>query len=181
MKKVLSIICVICALFTFTACSYSINDNKPEEAVETLFERYRNKDDNVLTQLKETIENEVLNDDNKAKYQELMEKQYDQFAYVIKDVNENGDNATATVELTVLDYKSAIDKAEEELQTNPEKFNDDDGKFSDDKFMAYKIELMEKVEDTKTETIELNLTKTAGMWNVDELSSDDIKKLHGLY
>lgn len=177
-KKVLV---VICAILLFTGCSCTMNDNKPEEAVETFFEKYRAKDDNIITQLKETIENEDLTDDAKEKYQELMEKQYDQFAYVIKDVKEEDNAATVTTEVTVLNYRSAILKAEEELKNNPEKFNDDEGNFSEEKYMDYKIEKMQEVTDTTTHTIDLSLTKEAGMWTVDQLSSDDISKLHGLY
>jgi len=100
---------------------------------------------------------------------------------VLKDIKEENENATATVEVTVLNYRSAILEAEEELKSNPDKFNDDEGKFSEEKYMDYKIEKMSKVDDTTTHTIDLNLTKNAGMWTVDQLSSDDISKLHGLY
>lgn len=178
MKKVLV---VLCAILLFTGCSCSLNDTKPEEAVETFFEKYRAKDDNIITQLKDTIENEDLNDSAKEKYQDLMEKQYDSFAYVIKDIKEEKDEAVATVELTVLNYRSAILKTEEELKSNPEKFNDEEGNFSEDKYMDYKIEKMQEVTDTTTHTIELSLTKENGMWKVNQLSSDDISKLHGLY
>ena len=159
MKKILI---AICALILFTGCSCSLNDQTPEKAVDTFFEKYRAKDDNVITQLVDTIENEGLVDKQKKDYQELME-------------------ATATVELTVLNYRSAILEAEKELKDNPEKFNDENGKFSESKYMDYKIELMSKVTDTTTHTMELYLTKENGMWKVNELSSDDISKLHGLY
>ena len=178
MKKILV---VLLAVFLFVGCSCSLNDNKPEEAIETFFEKYRAKDDDIITQLKDTIDNEDLTDDAKEKYQELMEKQYDQFAYVIKDVNEENDSATATVELTVLNYRSAVLKAEEELKNNPEKFNDEEGNFSEEKYMEYKIEKMSEVTETTTHTIDLSLTKENGMWKVNQLSSDDISKLHGLY
>lgn len=179
MKKILGIISIMLIAITFAGCT--VNDTKPEDAIDTMFEKYRNKDDNVITQLKETIENEVMNDKNKAKYQELMEKQYDRLAYVIKSVKEDKDTATATVELTVLDYKSAILEAEQELENDPSKFNDDKGEYSEDKFTKRKLELMEKVDDTITETVELSLSKKANMWQVDDLSDEDIKKIHGLY
>lgn len=180
-KGIKKILVVLCAILLFTGCSCSMNDNKPEEAVETFYERYRAKDDNIITQLKETIQNEDLTDENKKDYQELMEKQYDQFAYVIKDIKEKDDTATVTTEVTVLNYRSAVLKAEEELKKNPEKFNDDEGNFSEKKYMDYKIEKMQEVNDTTTHTIDLSLTKEAGMWKVEQLSSDDISKLHGLY
>ncbi len=175
------ILVVLCAILLFTGCSCAMNDNKPEEAVDTFFEKYRAKDDDIITQLKETIENENLTDDSKEKYQELMEKQYDQFAYVIKDTKQEDNKATVTVELTVLNYRSAILEAEEELKNDPDKFNDDKGNFSDEKYMDYKIEKMSEVTDTTTHTIDLSLTKENGMWKVDQLSGDDISKLHGLY
>ena len=178
MKKILV---VLLAVFLFAGCSCSLNDNKPKEAIETFFEKYRAKDDDIITQLKDTIDNEDLTDDAKEKYQKLMEKQYDQFAYVIKDVNEENDSATATVELTVLNYRSAVLKAEEELKNNQEKFNDEEGNFSEEKYMEYKIEKMSEVTETTTHTIDLSLTKENGMWKVNQLSSDDISKLHGLY
>lgn len=179
MKKILGIISIMLIAITFAGCA--VNDTKPEAAIDNMFEKYRNKDDNVITQLKETIENEVMNDENKAKYQELMEKQYDRLAYVIKSVKEDKDTATATVELTVLDYKSAILEAEQELENDPSKFNDHKGEYSEDKFTKRKLELMEKVDDTITETVELSLSKKANMWQVDDLSDEDIKKIHGLY
>lgn len=178
MKKILV---VLCALLLFISFGCSMNDNKPDEAVETFFEKYRAKDDDIITQLKDTIENEDLNDDSKDKYQDLMEKQYDQFAYVIKDTKEEDNNATVTVELTVLNYRSAVLEAEEELKSNPEKFNDEEGKFDSKKYMDYKIEKMSDVTDTTTHTIDLSLTKENGMWKVNQLSGDDISKLHGLY
>lgn len=179
MKKLLVVMCVMVLLFT--GCSLSVDDTTPEEAVDTFFEKYRAKDDNVITQLIDTISNEELLDEQKEKYQELMEKQYDQFAYVIKNVDETENEATATVELTVLNYRSAILKAEEELKNNPEKFNNNEGNFSEEKYMDYKIEQMSAVTDTTTHTIELSLTKENDMWKVNELSGNDISKLHGLY
>ena len=143
MKKILV---VLLAVFLFAGCSCSLNDNKPEEAIETFFEKYRAKDDDIITQLKDTIDNEDLTDDAKEKYQELM-----------------------------------VLKAEEELKNNQEKFNDEEGNFSEEKYMEYKIEKMSEVTETTTHTIDLSLTKENGMWKVNQLSSDDISKLHGLY
>ena len=171
--------CVV--LLLFTGCSLSVDDTTPEEAVDTFFEKYRSKDDNIITQLIDTIASEELLDEQKEKYQELMEKQYDQFAYVIKNIDETEAKAAATIELTVLNYRSAIIKAEEELKNNPEKFNDNEGNFSEEKYMDYKIEKMKEVTDTTTHTIELSLTKENDMWKVNELSGNDISKLHGLY
>lgn len=178
MKK---IILIICAILLFTGCSCSLNDHTPEEAIDTFFEKYRNKDNDIITQLKDTIENEDLIDSSKEEYETLMENQYDQFSYVIKNIEKNDDMATATIELQVLNYKSAILRAEDDLQQNPEKFNDEKGNFSEEKYKIYKIELMKDVDEMTKYTIEINLTKENGMWHVDQLSDEAISKLHGLY
>ena len=47
--------------------------------------------------------------------------------------------------------------------------------------MDFKIEEMTNVTETTTHTIEVTLAKEAGMWKVDQLSNEDISKLHGLY
>ena len=65
MKKILVI---ICALLLFTGCSCSMDDTSPEMAVDTFFEKYRAKDENIITQLTDTIENEDLMDDEKENY-----------------------------------------------------------------------------------------------------------------
>ena len=177
MKKVIrKLVVILFVFFLITGCSCMINDNSPEDAVATFFEKYRSKDENVIEQLKDTITGENLTDDESASYQELMERQYESIGYVIKDTKEEDESATVTVEVTVLNYRSAVLKAEEELKNNPDKFNDDE-----EKYMDYKIEKMKDVTDTTTHEIELSLTKTAGIWTVNELSKDDITKIHGLY
>lgn len=178
MKKIFA---VLFAILLFTGCSCSLMDTKPEAAIDTFFEKYRNHDNNIITQLQDTLKNEDMTSDQSEKYQKLMEKQYDQFAYVIKDIDEKKDEATAEVEVTVLNYRSAIIAVEEELKNTPEKFNDENGNFSVEKYVNYKIEKMNDVTDTTTHTIEMYLTKENGMWKVNQLSNDDISKLHGLY
>ena len=181
MKKVLGIVIAILAIFTLVGCSCSLNDKKPEAAVDTFFEKYRKKDDNVMSQLKETIENLSLDDDYKIKYQDLMEKQYNQMAYVIKDIEENEDTASANVEITVLDYKTAIQESEKYLENNPEKFKDELGNYSEEIFTKYKIDQMKLVDSTTSYNINLGLTKENGMWTVNQLSDEDILKIHGMF
>lgn len=181
MKKVLGIIITILAVFMLVGCSCSLDDKKPESAVDTFFEKYRKKDDSVMTQLKETIESLTLDEDYKTKYQELMEKQYNQMAYVIKDIEENENTATANVEITVLDYKTAIQESEKYLENNPDKFKDELGNYSENLFTKYKIDQMNLVDSTTTYTITLDLTKENGMWTVNKLTDDDISKIHGMY
>ena len=181
MKKVFGIVIAVLAIFMLVGCSCSLDDKKPEAAVDTFFEKYRKKDDGVMSQLKETIESLGLDDDYKSKYQELMEKQYNQMAYVIKDIEENEDTANANVEITVLDYKTSIQESEKYLENNPDKFKDELGNYSEELFTKYKIDQMKLVDSTTTYDLNLSLTKENGIWVVNELSDDDILKIHGMY
>ncbi len=178
MKKLLV---VLCAVLLFTGCSCSLNDTTSEDAVVTFFEKYKDKDETIMSQLEDVIKGEELTDTAKEEYRGLLEKQYEEFDYEIKNIKQDENEATATVEVTVLNYRSGILLAEEYLTNNPKEFNDENGVFLDSKYTDYKIDQMSSITDTTSHTIELHLTKENGLWKVDQLSSDDLSKLHGLY
>ena len=54
-------------------------------------------------------------------------------------------------------------------------------KVDNDKFLDYKLDLLEEVEDRKTYTVEFTLTKEEKDWVLDDLSNENISKIHGLY
>ena len=48
--------------------------------------------------------------------------------------------------------------------------------------MDYKLEQMQKINDTVEYTINFNLTKDENdVWQISELSQDDLEKIHGIY
>ena len=178
MKKILVL---FISLMLLAGCSF-FKTGTAEMAVDTFFSKYKMKDEKVIKDLKETISLEDMTEESKKKYQDLMEKQYDTLSYTIKNVNKiSDDTKDIEVEIRVFDYKSALLEAEAELSSNPEKFNDENGKFSNSKYMDYKIEKMEKVTDMTDYTLNLNVVKENDKWTVTDITNDDIAKIHGMY
>ena len=179
----------------------------PRQKVSEFLDKYKNENTDIISQLEETIKNDITNTDYRDRYKTLMTNQYKNMEYEIKEEIIEEDNAVVEVEITVYDYASAIRNANEYLNSNPDEFkkedktsietdnNSDDETtkednntdtttitdYDEDKFMDYKLSQMENVTDTVKYTIEFTLTKVNNEWQLDELSNSDIEKLHGIY
>lgn len=179
----------------------------PRQKVSEFLDKYKNEHTDIISQLEETIKNDITNTDYRDRYKTLMTNQYKNMEYEIKEEIIEEENAVVEVEITVYDYASAIRNANEYLNSNPDKFTkedkttietDDDADekitteekntntntitdYDEDKFMDYKLSQMENVTDTVKYTIEFTLTKVNNEWQLDELSNSDIEKLHGIY
>lgn len=200
MKKILLIMTVL----VLSACSLGMSTT-PKQKVSEFLDKYKKQDETILSQLEETIKSEYTKDDYRDRYKNLMTNQYKNMEYTLKDEIIDGDNAVVEAEITVYDYGSSIRKANEYLNSNPDKFKKEDkttideedsddettdeskldsgllGNYDEDKFIDYKLSEMEKVTDTVTYTIEFTLTKVDNEWQIDALSNSDIQKLHGIY
>ena len=107
MKK---IILAVTALFLFTGCGDM--SNTPTKKVEDFLGKYQSMDSAVLSQLDDIIKTDgEMEEDQKTDYKSLMERQYQNLSYKIKNENIDGDRATVETEVEVYDYRSAIDKA----------------------------------------------------------------------
>jgi hypothetical protein len=183
----------------------------PKEIVSEFLDKYKNQNEDIISQLDETIDNQINDEDQKSRYKTLMTNQYKNMEYEIKDEIIEDDNAVVEVEVTVYDYASALKNANTYLNEHLDEFKADvkdavedakdavedavdndnevstdtdtssDSDYDEDKFMDYKISEMEKVKDTTKYTIEFTLTKVNDEWQLDALSNSDIEKLHGIY
>ena len=177
MKK---LILAVAILFLFTGCGDM--SNTPTKKVEDFLGKYQSMDSDVLSQLEDVIkEDGDMDDDDRTEYKSLMERQYQNLSYKIKNENINEDKATVDVEVEVYDYRNAIDKAEEYRDKNKEEFQDDDKKDDVSKYIKYKIEQLKKVSDKRKYSITFNLHKDDGEWVVEDITDSDREKLHGLY
>ena len=144
--------------------------------------KYQRMDSEVLSQLDSIVSNNKdLTDDQKKDYKNLIERQYQNISYKIKDENTSGENATVTVEVETFDYRSALNKSEEYYENNKKKFQKDDGKIDQEKYWDYKISEMKKTEDKIKNEIIFTLHKENDKWILDDISDSDRQKLHGLY
>lgn len=176
MKKFLAIVFVI----LLSACTL-METNTPKERVKELLDKYKNQDPVIVSELEDTISNEYSGE-YKERYKRLMLNQYKNMEYDITDEIIDRNTAIVTVDITVYNYGTTIENVKEYLREHEEEFYKEDEKLIDNnKFLDYKLDLLEETHDRKTYTVEFTLTKEDNEWKLDTLSNDNISKIHGLY
>ncbi len=132
-------------LLLFAGCTNSLNT--PTERVEEFLGKYQSMDSEVLAQLDSVIaSDDTMSDEQKKDYRALMEKQYQNLSYKIKNETIDGDNAIVDVEIEVYDYASSIAKSKDYYNEHPEEFDDSSAKAT--------IDTDDDVDDTKDSTTE---------------------------
>lgn len=195
MKKIITIFFVI----LLSACSLTMN-NSPKAKVKELLDKYKNQDSSVITNLDDVIDSEYEGE-YKDRYKSLILNQYKNLEYKIIDEVIDGDTAIVSVDVTVYNYGSGIDAANTYLEEHESEFykkdlsdnnlitpnNDENAPQTSqntidyNKFLDYKLDLLEEITDRKTYSIDITLTKENNEWVLDKLTDDAIKKIHGLY
>ena len=167
MKKIFSFLSL---LFLF-GCSIS---NTPTSKVEELLNKYQMLDSDIKDEITKILENENLNDNQKERYSKIIEKQYKNMSYEIKDEKMDGNKATITVQIKVLDYKKIINELDVEYKK--------DDNYTLEEYNNKKIERLEKAKDKVIYTLEIEVMKDKDdNWKVSSLSNIDKKKLQGMY
>lgn len=191
MKKIL----VCLSLFLLLAVGCTNTMNTPTKKVEELLGKYQKMDSTVLAQLDSVISEDVnMSDEQKKEYRSLMEKQYQNLSYKVKNEEIKGDNATVDVEIEVFDYATSIAESRKYYSEHKDEFKeeekDDDtvGEKVEEaidkssKYIDYKIKQLKNVTDKKKYDITFNLSKDDdGIWKLDDISDIDRQKIHGLY
>ena len=207
MKKLLVILSLVVLLLT--GCGTSMNT--PTDKVEEFLGKYQSMDSDVLTQLDNIISNDTtMSDEQKKDYQALMEKQYQNLSYKIKEEEIDGDEASVLVEIEVYDYANSIIESREYYNEHRDEFDDEDNKDNnastdedkaedkkdeandeglvdqvedilDSSFIDYKIKQLKDVTDKAKYEITFYLTKEDKEWVVEDISDVDRQKIHGLF
>lgn len=174
-------ICILCAclilLLTTTACTLG---NTPTSAVERVLTKYNTNDEEILVELDDYVNESNLTDKQSTKYKNVYLKQFKDMKYEIKEEKIDGDNAVVTAQITVYDYYNAEKEANTYLTNNPDKFKTDDV-YDESLFTDYKLEQLDKVTDTVDYTIDFTLTKVDNEWVVNDLTNEQLEKIHGVY
>lgn len=176
MKKVIALF----LLFSFLVGCETIN-NSPTRRVEEFFNSYQTLDEKLLNNLDYSIESNELNEGQKKLYREIMQKQYKDLVYVIKEEEINGDTAVVKVEIEVYNYNLSNVEASEYLMNNQNEFLNEDGSINQSKYIDYKLNLMKDNRERVKYTLELTLTKKDKTWIMDNISNVDREKIHGIY
>ena len=182
MKKVLSLLLIV---LCFIGCENI--KNTPTNRVEEFFQKYQNMDTIVLKELEYVIQkDDTLNKKQKEKYQELLERQYQNLSYKITNEEIHDSIATVDVRIEVFDYKNTIEKAKDYYINHLEDFqkkreeNVEEIDF-EEAFIDYKLQEMKKTEEKIQYDMTFSLVKDEGMWNLEDLSEVDRQKIHGLF
>ena len=177
MKKILSIFSICLLLLITTACSLG---STPTSAVESLLAKYNNQDEEIVVELDDYVNDSELTDEQNNKYKSVYLRQFKDMKYEIKEEKIDGDDATVTVQITVYDYYTVNKKVADYLQQNPDEFKTD-GEYDESLFTDYKLKELEKVNETVDYTIEFTLSKIDNEWQINDLTTEQLEKIHGVY
>jgi len=176
-KKIIGFICLI-----FLVCGCADMMNTPSRRVEEFLGKYQTMDSDVLDDLSDVIDHtNEYSEEGKKEYKTLMQKQYQNLSYKIKDEKINGDDATVDVEIEVFDYHNALEKVKDYIKEHEDEFEKDEKDSSQKKKEEYRIKQLKAVTDKANYTITFHLEKEDKVWKLQKLSDEDLQKIHGLY
>ena len=168
MKKILTI---FTTLFLLVGCSLS---NSPTSKVEDLLSKYQRLDGDIKEGIDTVVEEENLTDTQKDRYRNLIEKQYKNLTYQVKDEKIDGDKAIITTEIEVMDYKKAVTETTNYYQGQSD--------YTIEEYNDKKLENLENTKEKVTYTIDFEVIKDKdGNWKLSSLSNETIKKIQGMY
>ena len=145
--------------------------NSPTSRVEELFTKYQKLDEDISMGIENVVNQQDLTKDHKERYRKLLERQYKNLSYEIKDELIDGDNATVLVEIEVVDYKKAISD-----------LTFDSDNYTKESYDEEKLGRLEKTQDKVKYTLEVKVRKDDdGNWKVEALTPEQIKKIQGMY
>lgn len=162
-KKILLFLLTI--NFVLTGCQLS---NNPTSKVEELLGKYQKLDNSITISYSSLSNSENISNEQKEKYNDLIKEQYMDLSYEIKDEKIDGDTATVTVQIEVKDYKNVIDKY-------------DISNYETSEYHDLVISDLVNVKDKVTYTIDFIVNKINDEWTVEDLNSEQQKKLLGIY
>ena len=166
MKKKIFLVALL--LFLLAGCGMS---NTPTSKVDDLFNKYQKLDADIDSGINSVLEEQNLTKEHKDRYRSLLEKQYKNLSYEIKEEIIDGNTATVITEIKVTDYKQAISD-----------LTFDSTIYTKESFDEEKLKRLENANTKVTYTLELTLTKdNDNNWKLNALTNEQIKKIQGMY
>lgn len=177
MKKYLKIILIIFGTFILLGCTKEV---KPSDKVEFLISKYVKNDKDIIDELNTYLDMQDLNKEQIERYKNIIKLEYSTLTYEIKNESIENNRAKVEVEISVKDLYKPSANAQKYLEDNPTYFYTD-GKYDQNKFIDYKLKLMETSEDRVTYLIYFSLTKKDNVWTFNDISEDTLEKIHGIF
>lgn len=176
-KRIIFIFSLLSILLIITGCTMN---NTPRAKVETVLMKYQKNSDSIVSELDDYLNTLSIPSDSHDEYKKIYLKQYSDLKYDIKDEMIDGDTATVTAQIEVYDYYKIENDATKYINDNPDKFSNNDI-YDSAKVLEYKLDKFNNAKDRVTYTINFKLTKIDNEWTVDNLSNEDLEKIHGIY
>ncbi len=176
-RKIISLFSLVLLMICLCGCG---NMNTPKKKVEALLSSYQNNGDSIISELNDYIKTLTADDTTFEEYKKVYLRQYQDLTYEIKDEVIDGDNATVTAQIEVYDYFKANNDVNNYISTNPNEFANN-GVYDTNKGLLYRISELSKSKDRITYTLTLSLTKVNDDWTIDNLTNEDLEKIHGTY
>lgn len=168
MKKIAVVFLFLLLLW---GCSLS---NTPTSQVEDLLSKYQMLDNDIKNGIENVIDDDALSSTQKERYRKLMEQQYKNLSYEVKNEEIDGNKAIITVQIEVTDFKKSIN------ETNA--YFSDKENYSVNEYNETKLDNLEKMKDKVTYTIDFEVQKDDdGNWKLSPLESETIKKIQGMF
>lgn len=178
MKK---LVLVMTLVFLVTGCALVKKiDNTPTKKVEAFLNKYQTLDSSVIDDLDDVLEKTDYSEDQKKRYKDIVKANYQKMTYKIKEEMTDGDEATVTAEIEVIDYSIINSETSAYLKEHEEEFNSD-GKFDETKYNDYKIDELKNAKEKVKYTIDFTLTKVDDEWMLDDLNDEKLDKINGVY
>lgn len=148
--------------------------NSPIEVTKKYLDSYNKLDRNVISNIKYDFKDE-LNENQKNNYTKAIRRQYEKLGYSVIREEIDESKASIKVEVNVYDYNTCWNNASDFINLYSYRFT------SDEKKTDYKISQMSKCKEKITHNIIFSFNKKDKKWIMDELKSDDIRKINGTY
>ena len=155
--------------FLFVGCT--MMKSTPTNTVKAFFTKYQNLENDIEKSLDYMIKKESkMSKKQKEEYKNLLKKQYQNLSYKITNEELENDKAEVDVDIEVLNYLNA--KARAKQKTLETKNKD---------FINQQLKEMQEVNDKIIYHMKLYLEKEDGIWNIKNLTDDDLEKIHGIF
>ena len=176
MKKII----LTLAIFLIVGCGMKMG-NTPTKKVESYINNYQTLDKSVLADIDDMLNDEEYSDEQRNKYREMIKRNYQKISYKVKDEKIDGDNAVVTVEINVIDYSKITNESNLYLSNNPNEFMNENNEYDKSLFNDYLLDKLDKAKDEVTYTLELELHKNNGDWELEPLDDVELSKINGTY
>ena len=115
------------------------------------------------------------------KYKGIIEKQYSNLDYEIINEIIDDNEAKVNVEIEVFNLDIASIRVNNDLEKDKSYFMDGNRDLDKDKYINYKLDIMENINERIKYQVEIGFEKQNKEWIMKELSTDTLRKIHGIY